>query len=379
MFSKSKKIVTLQGFDIKIDPSWVLIAALITWSLSTQYFPQTLPGETPTMYFVLAFTAMLAFFASLILHELAHAIVARQHGVEMTGITLFIFGGVAEMQSEPKTPRSEFLIALAGPVMSIALAVGFWVLARMTALINAEAELVELLGYLALINLVLAIFNLLPAFPLDGGRIFRAYIWGRSNNLMEATKAATRVSSVLAYMIIGLGVISLFSNGGIGALWLMMIGLFVLSAAKSTYQQQFAKRAFTGKTVGSLIGTKSFTATPDINLSELVNQVMLRHQVSFVPVTEAGKLLGYVDGDVLSRIDRENWPSTQVGDVFVVLDAENSIDRDMTVEALLKRIAETRRRKYLVMNDGNLAGVITLADLTGYLALVDELHALKEA
>lgn len=379
MFSKAKKIVTLQGFDIKIDPSWALIAALITWSLSTQYFPQTLPGETSAMYLVLALIAMLAFFASLILHELAHAVIARQYGVEMAGITLFIFGGVAEMQSEPRTPRSELLIAIAGPLMSFALGGGFWVFARVTALIQTETVLVELFGYLALVNLILAIFNLLPAFPLDGGRIYRAYLWGRSNNLMQATETATQVSSAIAYMIIGLGVLLLFSQGGIGALWLIMIGLFVLSAAKSTYQQQFMKRAFIGKTVGSLIRTKAVTATPDMSLSELVNHVMLRHQVSFVPVVEEGKLLGYVDGDVLSRIERENWPDTHVGDIFVPLGADNSVDRDMTVEALMKNIAASQRRKFLVLHDGKLAGVITLSDLTGYLALVNELHALKEA
>lgn len=377
MFSHSVKLVTLQGFDVKIDPSWLLIAALITWSLSSSYFPQILPGETPATYLVLSVIAMLAFFMSLILHELAHSIVARQHGVEMRGITLFIFGGVAEMESEPKTPRSEFLIASAGPLMSFALGAGFWVISWLLGVVGIDTALVEVFGYLALVNIILAIFNLLPAFPLDGGRVFRAYLWGRSKNLIKATETATRVSSTIAYVIIGLGVLSLFSNGGIGALWQILIGLFVLAAARSTYQQQFMKRAFAGKTVGSLISAQPVTATPDVTLSEMVNQIMLRHRVSFVPVIEDGTLLGYVDGDVLSGIDRENWPGTHVGDVFVARDDDNTVDRDMAIEDLLKRILGSQRRKYLVTHDGRLHGVVTLADLTAYLALVDELHALK--
>ena len=272
MFSNAIKIATLQGFDIKIDPSWALIAALITWSLSTQYFPMIYPGAESGIYIVLALLAMFGFFASLILHEMSHSVVARRFGLEIKGITLFIFGGVAELGSEPKTATSEFWIAIAGPLMSFVLAFGFWLLKQAGQLLMPELALNHVFAYLALINLVLAVFNLIPAFPLDGGRIFRAYLWSRSRNLLKATAAATRISSYFAYALILFGIIGLFSGNPVASLWKVLIGVFVLMAARGTFAHHLQSAAFEGKTVAGMMTRDVVTVPPAMSLQNLADR-----------------------------------------------------------------------------------------------------------
>lgn len=374
MFARSVKILTLQGFDVKVDPSWVLIAILITWSLATQYFPTIMPDEDSALYIPLAIAAMIGFFASLVLHELAHSVVARRYNVEIKGITLFVFGGVAELGSEPKTAGSEFLIALAGPVMSLLLSLGFWFVSIILNQLNSEA-LAAMVRYLAIINLILALFNLLPAFPLDGGRIFRAYLWYRNADFLKATKTASAVGSMFAYLLMAFGLLNIFSGASISGLWQVFIGVFLLSAARGTYQSEFVKSVLGDKTVASMMSKDPVTTSPDHTLSEVVNQVMLRHRVSFVPVLEDDVLLGYVDGDVLSKIDREHWPSTLVGDVYVPLSADNSVALNLPADQLMQRVSKSGRRKYLVVRDTSLLGVITLSDLLSYLAVLQEVQS----
>ncbi len=373
MFSNSIKVFTLLGFDIKIDPSWVLIAALIVWSLSTGYFPQIVEGETRETYLTMALLGMLAFFASLILHELAHSLVARRFGVDIKGITLFIFGGVAELESEPKSAGSEFWIAIVGPATSFALALVFWALSVIGEAARAGDAAVAVLDYLAIINLVLAVFNLLPAFPLDGGRVYRAVLWNRSGDILDATRRASTLGSYIAYALIGVGILGLFSGSQVGGLWQVFIGLFLLIAAKSTYQQTLVNAALKNKTVASMMTPDPHTASPDQSLAELVNLVMLRHRTSYVPVVEDGVVLGYVDGSVLGNIDRDNWSSTQVGDVFVAVGPGNSVPPNLPASAVLERMSRAGQRKFMVIDGQRLLGVITLADLLEYLRVLQDL------
>ena len=370
MFPKAIKIFSLQGFDIKVDPSWLLIAALITWSLSSQYFPFLLPGSGSDTYLAMALVAMTGFFGSLILHELSHSIVARKFGVRIKGITLFIFGGVAELDAEPEEASAEFWIALAGPMMSLILALGFWMLASFGEMLGFPAEMTIVLDYLALINLVLALFNLVPAFPLDGGRILRAVLWQRTGDLSGATQTAARSGAFFGYFLIVLGVLSLFHGQQIGGLWQILIGVFLLVAAKSSAQQQLMKTALGGKAVHSMMTADPVTVAPELSLAELVNQVMLRHRVSFVPVVEDGNLLGYVDTRILSGIERANWSNTQVGDIFLGRDDICVISPDMPANDLMTHIARTGQRKFLVAQGSRLVGVITLSDMLGYIAVL---------
>lgn len=371
MFSNAVKLFSINGFDIKVDPSWLIIASLVTWSLSQQYFPGVLPDAPEATYLTMALVGMLGLFASLLLHELAHSVVARYLGVTIKSITLFIFGGMAELGAEPSSPRDEFWIALAGPIMSLCLALGFWTFAQVATFISTATALVAVLSYLALINLVLALFNLVPAFPLDGGRVLRAYLWHRSGNALTATRAASRSGAIFAYFLMVLGIVALFQGAVFAGLWQLMIGGFVLIAARSSYTSQLARTAFEGKSVSALMVRDPVTVGPEMTLSAFVNQIMLRHRVSFAPVVEGNVLLGHIDQSVLSGIDRENWGNTRVGDVFVGLDQSAMIAPEMPVPLLLDLIAKTGRRKFMVVTDHHLLGVITLADLARYLTSDD--------
>lgn len=375
MFSNAVKLFSISGFDIKIDPSWLIIVVLIAWSLSQHYFPATLPGQTGSVYLSMAISATVLFFASLLLHELAHSVVARRFGVSVGGITLFLFGGVAELDAEPHSPKAEFLIAIAGPIMSIGLSVSFLFLSWIASLFGELIVVAKVFSYLATINFILAVFNLVPAFPLDGGRMLRAFLWSRSGSLLRATDKAAKAGILFAFVLMGFGVVSLFQGAIVSALWQIMIGGFLLVAARSAYQSQLLKVVFEKRTVGHVMQTRPITVAPDVSLATFVNQVVLRHGLSFVPVVEDGVLLGHIDHGMLSAIDRENWSSTQVGDVFAGLDTDTTVDPEMPIEELLKEIATTGRRKFLVADDRKLLGVISLSDLARHLQLSDLMSA----
>ena len=373
MFMRTIRLVTILGFDVKVDASWLLIAALRVWSLSTGYFPDVAPGLRQQDYLVLSVAAMLAMFGCLIAHELAHALIARQFGLKIGGITLFLYGGVAELESEPEDPRSEFWIAIAGPVMSLSLAAALYLLLRLADRIGSAVPLQAGLGYLALINLVLALFNLMPAFPLDGGRVLRAALWTRTGDLIRATRTATRISAVFACLLIGLGFLSLFSTGSVGGIWQVVVGLFLLSSAQGSYQQLVVQTALGSRTVADLMTADPVIVGPAATLSELAGRTMLGHAVSFVPVVEAGRLIGYIDTQIVQRIEPENWPITHVGDVYVAADADNTVRPELSAQALIKRIATTGRRKFLVRKDEDLVGVISLTDLVPVVAVLQDL------
>ncbi|AXI44191.1 site-2 protease family protein [Sulfitobacter sp. SK011] len=377
MFSQAKRILYLNGFEIKVDPSWLVIAALITWSLSQQYFPDILPNASAATHLMMALISMLALFASLLLHELAHSVVARRLGLPVKSITLFLFGGVAELEAEPSSARVEFWVALAGPVMSLCLAGGFWTLTNVALFFGSEPALREVISYLALINLVLALFNMVPAFPLDGGRMLRAYLWHRTGDALAATKTAAQSGAFFAYALMALGVMALFQGALVAGLWQLMIGGFLLIAARSSYNAQLARVVFEGKSVDAMMKRDPITVGPEMTLAELADQIMLRHGVSFVPVLDDSVLLGHIDTTVLSSIDRENWSNTRVGDVFVGLDQNVLVPPELPVPELLGIIANTGRRKFLVVSDHRLVGVITLADLTRFLNLGDLAQSAK--
>lgn len=370
MFGHSVKLFDLFGFEIKVDASWLLIAALIVWSLASGYLPQVLPGLGPGAYLALAIAAMLGLFGSLILHELAHSLVARHYGLGIGGITLFLFGGVAELVDEPKSAGSEFWIAIAGPVMSFVLAALFGLAAMAT---GAEGIVGTILAYLASINLVLAVFNLLPAFPLDGGRVLRAWLWHRSGDMLEATRKASGAGAILALGLMGLGLFSALSGGGIGGLWLVLIGFFVLNASRGTYQRLLMQDSLRGRRVAELMTPDPWTATPEMTLSELADRVMLAHAVSFAPVVEQGRVIGQIDAARMREVAREDWATTRVAETMAPLTDADLIAPRMTAEEALQRLSDGPQRKLIVAEGRRLRGILSLRDLMGHIAVVQAL------
>jgi Zn-dependent protease len=374
MFPNAVRLFDVLGFELRVDPSWIVIAALIVWSLATGYFPEAAPGLHRVDYLAFAAIGTIGLFAGLVLHELAHAVTAHQLGLGIGGITLFLFGGVAELDREPASPATELRIAAAGPAMSVALATLFGVFAETARSLDASLGLVALLDYLAGVNLILALFNLLPAFPLDGGRILRAALWRTSGDLLSATRHASRAGRAVGYALVALGLLLIFSTQTLLAgLWPILIGLFLAAAATATYRRMLAQEALRGQTVADLMTPATHTATPDLTVRALVDEVMLRHGVGFVPVIEGRALLGYVDSSAVRGIDRDNWDATRVEDVFVPFAPDMAARPDEPLDHLLRRIAETGRRKFLVTDDRGFAGVVTLADLAAHLAVLRDL------
>lgn len=373
MWGNALKIARLNGVDIALDPSWFLIAALVLWSLATGYFPSTLPeADLPTLL-VLATLATLGLFASIVLHELAHAVAAHAFGLRVNRITLFLFGGVAELESEPLNGISEFWIAIAGPLASLGLALAFWGLGVPAVLLGLPQALQSVVGYLAAVNLLLALFNMLPAFPMDGGRVLRAWLWQRNGDLLRATRQAVKISAAFSYSLVVLGLFAAVSGAVTLGLWAILIALFLLAAARSTLTGIEAKRAFEGRKVSQVMSRDPWTASPELSLAELVHDVFLKHAVNFVPVVEDGVLLGYVDTQIVRRIDRENWVTTKVDDVLEARNDDNTVAADILAAELVQKIVESGRRKFLVTNAEGLAGVVALSDLISVISVSKEI------
>ncbi len=317
MFKNALNLIEVLGFRIRIDPSWFLIAALIVWSLTTAYFPEVLPDQSGIVYLGMSIAAMLGLFISLLIHELSHSLMARVYGIEVKNITLFIFGGVAELEEETKTPSSELWISIVGPISSFALAVLFYLCHKFSISLNASAPLQELLGYLTLVNLMIAGFNLVPAFPLDGGRVLRALLWRSSGSFIRATHVASIAGQVFAIFLITTGALAVFTGMGFGGLWQILIGFFIYMASRSSYQQVLLSEGLKGKSIDALMSKVVFTADIQDTIKKVVDETMLRQAVSFIPVTKGNHLLGYIDSNVIMKIDAKNRATTKVGDVYI--------------------------------------------------------------
>ena len=373
MFKNAVNLFEIAGFKIRIDPSWFLIAALIVWSLTAAYFPAQLPGRSQYEYLVLSISSMLGLFASLILHELSHSLVARRFELEVGGITLFIFGGVAELEQEPESARSEFWIAIAGPAMSFALALVFYLVAAGLENVGASDLLTAAFSYLWFINLLLALFNMVPAFPLDGGRIFRAALWYLWHDLLWATRIASGSGMVFGIFLVVSGILSLLTTSSFGGLWQILIGFFIVSASRASYQQLLIKTALRDHTVRSLMTAAPITADIEDSIEHTVNETMLKHSLSFVPTLENDRLLGYVDLAHVRQVERDKWPTTGLRDILVPCDSTNTVSGDMPVDKLFGQMVQKNQRKMMVARAGDLEGVISLTDLMSYLAIRQEL------
>jgi Zn-dependent protease/predicted transcriptional regulator len=374
MFPNAIKLIDIHGVELRLDPSWLVIAGLIVWSLATGYFPEAGPGLHTADYVALATVAMLGLFGALILHELAHARVARHYGLRTGSITLFLFGGVAELRDEPQSPAAEFAIAAAGPAASAALAALFAAAAAALRAAGAWPGFLALADYLAGINLVLALFNLLPAFPLDGGRILRAALWRTSGDLIAATRQASLAGRATGYVLVALGLAALWATQSLlGGLWMALVGLFLVGAASAAWQDMLTRRSLSGHTVADIMTRDVHVTGPDATVRALVDEVMLRHGVAFVPVIENGAPLGYVDTATLRGIDRDNWDATHVEDVFIPLAPDMETTPGEPLDRLFQRIADTGRRKFIVKDSRGFAGVVTLTDLVAHIAVLRDL------
>jgi len=310
MFGRSVRLFNILGFEIKIDISWLILAALVTWSLASGLFPEYYKDLPRASYWWMGVAGAAGLFLSIVFHELAHSLVARNFGISMKGITLFIFGGVAEMEDDPPNPRTEFFMAIVGPLSSAAISLFLFLIIFWGKERGWPVTINGVLAYLAWLNIVLAVFNLLPAFPLDGGRVLRSALWSWKKNLRWATAIAAKVGSGLGISLIILGVISLFMGNFVGGLWWFMIGLFMRSTAQRSYQQLLARGLFHAKKVKDLMVRNPLTVPRSISLTEFVNEYVYKHHFQMYPVLSLGRLTGCISVNQVAATPREEW-STQ--------------------------------------------------------------------
>jgi Zn-dependent protease/CBS domain-containing protein len=374
MFANRITLFELFGFKIQVDASWLLLAVLIAWSLAVSWFPQAAPGQPPATYWWMAVVGLIGFAASIVAHELAHALIARRYAMPIRGITLFIFGGVAEMEGDPPSARGEFWMAIAGPVMSLLVALLFMVLAALSGGAGGLSPPAVVFSYLGAINLMLAVFNMVPAFPLDGGRVLRAALWGWKGDIIWATRVAAAAGGAFGILLILAGLATAVLGGNlVGGLWWFLIGLFVRAAASGQVRYQETRAALAGQKVGRFMRRDPIAVGPELTLDRLVADYFYRHYHKTFPVTEGGRLAGCIGLDAVKAVDPAAWPQRRVADVMERCGADNTIGSDTDAAEALAQMQRSGRSRLLVVDDGRLVGVLSVRDLMDFLAMRHDL------
>jgi Zn-dependent protease len=372
MFGRSIRLFSVRGIPIRLDASWLLIAVLVTWSLAVAVFPTLQPRLSAPQYWIMGVIGALGLFGSIVVHELCHAIVARRHAIPMNGITLFVFGGVAEMAGEPPTARAELRMAAAGPAASVGIGIVALVLAELSR--SWWPTGVTVLSYLGTINLVLAVFNLLPAFPLDGGRIFRAALWRRTRDLRRATQVATKVGIAFSVLFMAIGAVRAVAGDLLGGVWLVLIGMFLQQAARTSYQQVLVRRVLEGEAVRHFMTESPVTLQPGLTLADFLRDYVYRYHHKLYPVQDNGHLLGAISTDQVRHVPREQWATRTVGTLALPCSDETAVSPDTGALQALARMRQTGRSRLLVVQDGRLVGILSAQDLLNFLSLKLELE-----
>lgn len=362
----SVRIGRIFGIDIEVSYSWLIIFVLLTFSLATGIFPQALPHVSGVLYWVLGAVASLLLFASVLVHELAHSVVARARGLPVKNITLFIFGGVSNIQEEPRTPGTEFQMAVVGPLTSIVIGVISWVLGSL--LVPASQGIATVLLYVGVANVLLGIFNLIPGFPLDGGRVLRSILWKITGSLQRATRWATRVGEVVAFLFIIWGIFQVFTGNLIGGIWIGFIGWFLLNAAQQANTEVQMQALLRGVRVADLMNPYPSFIPPETSLDEAVNHYMLPRGLRAIVVTDQnGEPLGLLSATDIRDIPRDQWASTPVTRVMVPRDRLHTVAPTQRISDVLSLMANHDVNQLPVLDNGRLVGMITRDAIVHYL------------
>ncbi len=374
MIRNALRLGRIGGIEVGLDWSWFLVFALVTWTLSAYVFPLENPHWPQGAYWVVGLLTSLLFFASVLLHELGHSFVALKTGLPVQGITLFLFGGVAQIAREPTRPTQELGIALAGPAVSVGLGALFGLVAWGAP---SGSPLEALAGWLSRINVVLALFNLLPGFPMDGGRVLRAALWGATGDRLKATRIASWAGRGIAYLIILAGVLLAFWLGDwLGGLWFVLIGLFLENAAAASYQQLALREALRRHRAGELLrpADELIAVPPGLTLEELVHDYILRTGRRGFPVVDAyGRLLGIVTLHHVKEAPREAWASVTVAEAMTPVERAVRVSPDTPLDALLEKMSVDGVNQVLVVEDGRLLGLVSRDQLIEFVRTRAEL------
>ena len=358
------------GIPIVLDYSWFLIFALVAWTLASGYFPSEFKNWPTAEYWLVGIATAIVFFLSVVLHELGHSVAAQHYGIPVSSIKLFVFGGVSQIETEPPSARVEFLMAVVGPLVSFVLA---GVFAGLGVAFASVAALLALAKYLAYINGALGLFNLVPGFPLDGGRVFRAVVWGLTNSLRRATVIAANLGRFIGFLFILFGVYQVFTGNFVNGLWIGFIGWFLESAAMSQVQQQKLQDLLAGRRVSQAMSTNYTSVLPDTTIQTLVDRHFLGNgQRSFV-VEEGDKVAGLLTLRDIKELPRAEWPATTAAQAMIPLAQVRRILPNEELWAAIEEMNHDGVNQLPVMTDGHIEGMLRREDIISYLRNLQDL------
>jgi Zn-dependent protease/CBS domain-containing protein len=365
MFGTSWRLGRIAGIEVRIDSSWTVIALLITYSLYLR-FSFLYPNLSTAGAAGLGILAAVLFFACVLGHEMAHALVSQARGIRVQDITLFLFGGATRARVESRGPGDEFVIALVGPLTSALLAGLFWgveILARDTL----SRPLAGAFGYLAWVNLLLAGFNLVPGFPLDGGRLLRSAIWKSTGSIERATRVASLAGQGVGWLLVIGGVAFLLTGNLAGGIWFAFIGWFLVQGARASYQELQLRHLLRGVEAHDVMARDLLRIPPDLSLQDAVDRYFMRYDHGAFPVEEQGRTVGLLTLRGVRRVPREQWPARRVRDAMVSLGDQLMVPPDARMDQVMGKLEDGDANRVLVVEDGEVVGIITSSDLTRWL------------
>ncbi|MBI1214777.1 MAG: CBS domain-containing protein [Alphaproteobacteria bacterium] len=358
------------GFKVKADASWFFLSVLIMWTLATRAYPVLYPGHTPDVYQFMGFMSLLGIFVSIIAHELAHAIIAEYYHMPIESITLFIFGGVAEMKGQPSHPKGEFLMAIAGPAMSALVGLFFWSSARFFDIYVHPGAGQKVLVYLADLNWMIAGFNMIPAFPLDGGRALRAVIWHIKDNMVLATRISSELGAIFAYSLLCLACWRIVMHGDtLSGMWIGLIGFFIHAAGRYAVRQTESRAMLAAESVTRFMRTQVASVSPDLTIADFVENYVYRHYQRIFPVVDRGRLVGTIGLQAVTALDKSKWQWLHVASVMGPPDAQTVITPETSAADAMEQMHKLQKEQLLIAKDGEFLGVILFRDLATYLSI----------
>jgi len=359
----SVKLGKIMGIPVRIHYTLWVVFLLIAWSLADSYMPHQYPGLSTVTYWTIGIASAIVLFASVLVHELSHSYIAKKNGLPIARITLFFFGGVSEMTEEPKDPGLEVRMAAAGPLMSFLIAGILGAIWYLGQLGKVPIIITAIVGYGALINAILGAFNLLPAFPLDGGRVFRGSIWKHSNNLIRATRTATRVSEALSLLMMLGGFLAIILGDFVDGIWIVVLGWFIKSGAETSLRQTLVGETLSGVTVNDIMTRQVSTIPPEITVQQVVSDYFLVHPHGGYPVVKDGQTLGLITLQCVRAIPKEMRSVETVAQAMIPLERTVTAQPSLSALDALQRMGREKVGRLLVVQDGRLLGIVTRGDL----------------
>lgn len=374
MFGSSIKLFKVFGIEIRLDYSWFIIFALFAYFFGFIYFPSVLPGLNKGLLALITVITVIFVFISVLIHEMSHSLVARRKGTSVEKITLFLFGGMAQIEKEPETPYSELIMAIAGPAASFVVAAIFgviWFFTKNIALVR------EPVGYLAIINIVLGVFNILPGYPLDGGRILRSIIWKTTGNLERATFIASTVGRVIGFAIIAAGIFFILTGNFLNGVWLAFIGWFIQSSAQMGYRQLIFETSIKGIKVRDIMNENIVNVTKDITIQDLVDDYFMKYRFGRFPVIEDEKtqrFIGVISLHDIKGVSKEEWPEVKIGDIVKSVSESEKVDMSTEISDAIKKMGKNDLGHLVIMSGNKLRGIITKSDVMRFIKIRSEFH-----